>query len=322
MSNLIYPDLYCPFPSQINKHVDVLESHAMEWVMRFNLLKDEQSYQRFRKSKFYWLAASAYPNCQFEELKIANDVISWLFVWDDKCDISDLGKRPELINTFCNRFIEILNGAETTSKDIPLSHALSDVRKRIIQKGNLAFFHHFVYNFEHYFYGCIQESNNRLHVKLPTLEAYIKIRNSTSAAPLCLNLIEFCDHLIIPYSLRNHEIVSKITWMTVNILAWSNDIFSLEKEISLGEFHNLVLVLKHQQDIPLDKALILATEIHNKEVQNLISLEASMPYFGKEIDAEIAKYFSGFYSWIRGNIDWYSHSHRYQITENIELYAS
>ncbi len=322
MNNLIIPDLYCPFPPQINPHVDVLEKYGMEWVLRFNLLRDELSYQRFRKAKFYWLAASAYPNCQIEELKIANDVISWLFVWDDQCDISDLGKQPELIKIFCNRFIEILNGAEPTSKDIPLSYALSDVRKRIIQKGILTFFHHFVYNFEHYFYGCIEEANNRLHVKLPTLEAYIKIRNSTSAAPLCLNLIEFCDHLIIPYFLRNHEIVSKITRMTVNILAWSNDIFSFEREMSVGEFHNLVVVLHYQQNLPLKQALKLAAEMHDKEVKNLIDLEARIPSFGKEIDTEIAKYFSGFHSWIRGNTDWYSHSNRYQVTEIPELVAS
>lgn len=322
MEKLIIPDLYCPFPLQINKHVDVLEDYALEWVTRFNLLKDELSYQRFRKAKFYWLTASAYPNCQLEELKIANDVISWLFIWDDQCDISDLGKQPEIINIFCNRFIEILNGAELTTEDIPLAYALSDIRKRIIQRGKITFFHHFVHNFEDYFHGCIEEANNRLQLELPTLETYIKIRSSSAAVALCLNLIEFCDRVKIPYFLRNHEIITKINQMTINIIAWSNDILSVQREQLTGHVHNLVLVLHHQQNIPLEKAIKSAVVMHDKEVQNLMNLETYIPSVGKEVDGEISKYISGLHSWIRSNLTWSYSSVRYQILANKEFLAS
>lgn len=322
MEKFIFPDLYCPFPSQINKHVDVLEDYALQWVTRFNLLKDESAYQQFRKSKFYLLAASAYPNCQLEELKIANDVISWLFIWDDQCDMSYLGKQPEFLKSFCNRFIEILNGAELTSQDIALGYALNDIRKRIIKRGSITFFHHFVCNFEDYFHGCLEEANNRVQLILPALDAYIAIRSSSAAATLCLTLIEFCDQVMIPYSLRNHEIINKINRMTTNILAWTNDIFSVEREMSSGEVHNLVLILKVQNNSTLKEAITSAAELHDKEVKSLANLEASIPYFGKEVDAEIAKYLSGLHSWIRGNLDWYSQSGRYQIVESMELFAS
>ncbi|MHC5730433.1 MAG: terpene synthase, partial [Nostoc sp.] len=38
MQQLLSPGLYCPFPSQINKDVDILEEYALEWVLNFNLL--------------------------------------------------------------------------------------------------------------------------------------------------------------------------------------------------------------------------------------------------------------------------------------------
>lgn len=41
MKELLSSDLYCPFSSHINKHVDVLEEYALEWVTRFNLLANE-----------------------------------------------------------------------------------------------------------------------------------------------------------------------------------------------------------------------------------------------------------------------------------------
>jgi hypothetical protein len=72
MEKLILPDLYCPFPSQINTYAGVLEDYAFEWVLRFNLLPNESTYQHFLKTNFFWLTSCAYPNYNLEELKIGN----------------------------------------------------------------------------------------------------------------------------------------------------------------------------------------------------------------------------------------------------------
>lgn len=52
MNEFILPELYCPFPSRINKYAEILEDYSLEWVLRFNLLANESSYRRFCKSKF------------------------------------------------------------------------------------------------------------------------------------------------------------------------------------------------------------------------------------------------------------------------------
>ncbi|WP_338421706.1 hypothetical protein [Nostoc flagelliforme] len=63
MEKLISADLFCPFSPQINKNINVLEEYALEWVLGFNLLANESSYQRFCKSKFFLMAATTYPYC-------------------------------------------------------------------------------------------------------------------------------------------------------------------------------------------------------------------------------------------------------------------
>ncbi|BAY33228.1 Terpene synthase, metal-binding protein [Nostoc carneum NIES-2107] len=322
MEKFVLPNLYCPFPTRINDHVEVLAEYSLEWILRYKLMDRESLYQKFFKAKFYLLSAGTYPDCPLEELKIANDVISWLFIWDDQCDVSDLGKKPELLKSLCNRFLEILNGAELTHDDLPLGFALRDIRKRIINRGNITFFHHFVNSFEDYFYGCIEESNNRSYLVVPELEEYLKIRSCNAAASLCLNLIEFCNQVVIPYDVRHHQAIKSLTKMTINILAWSNDIFSAQREMANGEFHNLVLVLYYQQQKTIEQSLKIAAEMHDLEVKNLTNLIVNIPSFGKEVDAEVAKYISGLQSWIRGNLDWYAHSGRYQIAERMELVAS
>jgi 5-epi-alpha-selinene synthase len=54
-------------------------------------------------------------------------------------------------------------------------------------------------------------------------------------------------------------------------------------------------------------------------MESLVRLEASMPVFGNELDAELAQYVSIMHAWIRGNLDWYSYTDRYQSIEMLEL---
>ncbi|MCC5637521.1 terpene synthase [Nostoc sp. CHAB 5844] len=317
MQKLILPDLYCPFPSQINKYADVLEESALKWVLRFNLLTDDLTYQRFLKAKFYMLVALAYPYCQLEQLKVANDWMSWIFIWDDQCDMSTL--KPEVLKVFHKRFVQILNGAAVTSQDIPLSHALSDIRQRMLRLGSKNLLNHFIHTFKDYFHGCEQEANMSTQKIIPDVETYMSTRRSTIGVETSLALTEFCDKLNISDFLRNNEILQKIKLMTTNIICWSNDIFSFPKEFAIGHVHNLVLVLHHQQKIPLMSAVNLAVEMHDKEVTNLMELEASIPSYGEELDSEIAKYLLGLHAWISGHLEWYSYSGRYQTREKSDL---
>ncbi|BAY25801.1 terpene synthase metal-binding domain-containing protein [Calothrix sp. NIES-2100] len=322
MEKFIFPDLYCPFPYQINKYADILEGNGIEWLLRFNLLANESSYRRFCKSNFYLLVAGAYPFCELEEINIANDLFSWLFIWDDQCDMSDLGEKPEVLETYHKRFIEILNGAELTSNDISLTYALADLRKRMLKIAKVEWFQHFIQSFQGYFDGCVQEAANREKGITPDIDTYIKIRSLSSAGDITVELIEFCNHLMIPDALRQHDIVKKLKEMTINILAWCNDIFSVPREMASDDVHNLVLVLHYQQQLPLDVAIKRAAEIHDQEIQAMMNLELSLPSFGKELDAEVEQYILGMHSWIRGNLDWYFQSHRYQNNEKLELVKS
>ncbi|MEH2237284.1 terpene synthase family protein [Nostoc sp.] len=322
MKEITIPDLYCPFPTQINKHVDVLQEYAFEWVLRFNLLADESSYQRFSKANFFLLAAGTYPSCQLEELKIANDLLSWLFIWDDQCDLSDLGKQPELLKGFHNRFLEILNGEELTNQDVPLAHALSNLRYRILERGNTKWFHHFLRSFKGYFQGCVEEATNRIQGVVPDIDIYMAIRILAGGVEPVIELIEFCDHLIIPDFVREHDIVKKLKLMATKVLCWGNDIFSALREMADGDVHNLVLVLHYQQKLPLEQAIKRAAEIHDQDVRTMMILEASIPTFGEEIDAELAKYISGLHSWISANLDWCAQTTRYQTAEKLEVIKS
>ncbi|GBE93123.1 terpene synthase family protein [Nostoc cycadae] len=312
MEKLIFPDLYCPFPSQVNQYVDVLEDYAFEWVQQFNLLKNTSEYQLFSKAKFFLLAAYTYPYCQIEELKIANDWMSWLFVLDDKCDSSDLGKQPELLKTLHSRFLEIFNGSEINKHDIPLSHALNNLRQRMLQIGNARCFNYFAISLKKYFDGCVLESINRASTQVPDFDNYQMIHLLSSAVDISIDISEFCNHHLVSDFVRNHESIKKLKMMTNKIICLCNDIFSAPKEMASGDVHNSIIVLHFQHKIPLNQAVAIVANMHNQELQSFLDLQASIPYFNEEINHEVTKYLSGLHTWIRGNFDWSCNSGRYQ----------
>jgi len=319
MQKLILPDLYCPFPSQINQSVDVLKDYAFEWVMRFNLLSNEITYKRFSKTNFYWLTSCAYPHDNLEKLKIGNDWLSWLFIWDDHCDLSDFKNQPEALQVIHKRFLEIFTGAETTVQDIPLAHALSDIRQRMLQTYGKRYFHLLIPCLEDYFDGCVLQARNHSKLITPDIDAYVKTRRLSVAGDLVLAWVEYFNQLQIPNILRKHDIIEQINERAINILAWCNDIFSFPKELASNDVHNLVLVLHYQHQISLEKALEYAVDMHNQEVQAMLNLEASIPSFGEEVDIEVKKYISGIHDWIRGNFDWSKKTVRYNSLENLDL---
>ncbi|MDF5706103.1 MAG: terpene synthase family protein [Nostoc sp. S4] len=319
MQQLLSSGLYCPFPPQLNKHVDILEKHAVEWVLQFNLLANESTYKRFCKSKFFLLAASAYPDSNLEELKIANDWLSWVFIWDDQCDLSELKKQPQVLKTFHQRYLEILNGAEITNQDTLLSHALIDLRQRTLQRASMKWFKYFIRYLQDYFYGCVQEATNRAKGIVPDVDTYITIRRSSVGVYAVLALAEFCHQFMIPDVLRNHYLVKKLELITTDIIAWSNDIFSASREIASGDVHNLIYVLHYHKKISLEEAIEQVTKIHNEELNSLISIESFLPSLGEELDGYLTKYISVMHSWISGNIEWCFHSYRYHNLEKLEL---
>ncbi|MDZ8107843.1 MAG: terpene synthase family protein [Nostoc sp. DedQUE12a] len=319
MQQLLCSGLYCPFTPQINKHIDVLQEYALEWLLRFNLLANESTYKRFCKSKFFLLAASAYPDSNLEELKIANDWLTWVFIWDDQCDLSELKKQPQVLKKFHQRYLEILSGAEITNQDTLFSHALIDLRQRTLQRASIKWFKYFISYLEDYFYGCVQEATNRAKGIVPDVDTYITIRRSSVGVYAVLALAEFCNQFMIPDVLRTHYFVKKLELITTDIIAWSNDIFSASREIASGDVHNLVYVLHYHKKISIEEAIEEVTKIHNQEVISLIDLESFMPFLGGELDAYITKYISGMHGWISGNIEWCSHSSRYHNSKRLEL---
>ena len=322
MNTVVTPSLYCPFPTKVNEHIKQAEQHTNEWVIKFNLLQNESAYKNFYAAKFFELAAYFFPDAPFEEFKIVTDWSSWVFIWDDQCDMLNLGQNPDLLKIYQTRLLEVLKGYQPNHGDIPLAWALKDIRDRILAKASKPWFCTFIRVVEDYFNACIWEANNRMRKQIPGVDIYIEKRVDTGAAYTIFKLLEFTQQIFLPEAIQEHFFVKELAKIANNVICWSNDIFSLHREMKQGDVHNLVLAIKNEQRLSLDQAIKEAARLNITEAQSFLDFDANLPKFGEEIDAKLRSYILGLRYCIGGNLDWSAHTYRYQTNAKGFLQAT
>lgn len=315
--SITLPTLFCPFASTLNRHAEVVERTTIEWADRFQLLEDPHVRRRLGGVRVGWLVSHAYPNASREDLQLMTDWTTWLFLQDDQCDENGIGKQPEQLGIIHARSLEILRGAQPSANDRVLSHALLNLRQRMEQYGMQGWMPRFIATFENSLNASVWEATNRQRKVIPDVATYIRYRAFTGGLYTHIVLQELTEHLQLPATIREHPTIVQLTRMAVNVVCWANDLFSLMKEITQGDVHNLVLSLQHKHQLSLQEAVDRAAALHDTEVRAFIELTLRVPSFGMEVDVELKRYIAILRSWMRGNLDWSYMSGRYPLPETI-----
>ncbi len=312
MEALVKPALYCPIPSAIHPQVAAIQHHSLQWVRDFGLIAGDVAAERFAAAKFGWLAARAYPWTGLAEAAIVVDWNVWLFLLDDQCDEGGIGSDPAGLRAYCAALSAILRDPDAAPGAEPLARALRDVWGRMRARSAPDWQARFLKDADEYFAACVWEATNRAEGITPTVEEYIYYRPLTGALITDVDLIELTEHLNLPEDARLHPVVQALTAMANNVVCWSNDIISLEKEMRRGDVHNLVLAIRQRDQCSLPDAVARAAAMHDTEVRRFLATEAELPAFTPAVTADLRRYVAVLRAWMRGNLDWATDSGRYR----------
>ncbi|MCL7422150.1 MAG: hypothetical protein M8364_14725 [Methylobacter sp.] len=318
MQNFTIPSIYCPFPSAISPHAESIHRHTLDWVRQFDLVTNDKAFKRLRASKFGWLAARAYPNAPQDRLEIISDWNTWLFIIDDQCDEWGLGKNPEQLAALHARCLEILSGRNPGSEEAALVYALHDIHARISAIMPLSWRTRFVQSAAEYFESTVWEARNRSQSLWPDASTYILMRPYTGGLYTDIDLIDLTEGITLPLAVRKHPRIMELAVMTNNVVCWSNDIISLQKEFNHQDMHNLALIFHHHQAIDLQEAIDQVARLIENEVRQFIALEKSLPSFGADLDRDVKRFIAVMRAWMRGNLDWSFESGRYLPAKETE----
>jgi hypothetical protein len=315
---ILIPHLYCPIKSRINPHVKLTVNHTNQWVRQFDLHRDED-FKKYDADNFGYMTARFYPTAHPENLCLANDINVLLFVMDDAMD--NQVDRADLIssrNNFEIFIAEIMHILRKPKGSIHLPNgifeATKDIWLRLIEISSPEWQAEFILSIEKMFTAALWEYDNVAVGKSPTVAEFYEKRQYLGAAHISTDMIPVIESIKLPEDILLHPLVSELTVLARNAVCWANDLFSLSKEEEHGDQHNMVIIMKSENQCSLQEAVALTAKLHDKDMTKFISL-------GKELlniadnDLAISRYIQTLGAILKGNIDWSSYeTKRYQFT--------
>ncbi len=310
------PELYCPFPPLVNRNADIVEQRTIEWATQQGLLTDPIVRKRLEMVRVGWLMARTYPYTELDELQLLADWCTWLFLQDDQCDEKGIGKDPVQLAEIHNRSLAVLKGVPLHRNDRSLTIALVNLRQRLVERARYGWMPRFLASVAAAFDASVWEAGNRAANRIPSVEHYLAKRPFTGGLYTLVELMDLTENFNLPFEIYDHPYLQKLTRRAVNAVCLSNDVISLAKELRQGDFHNLVVVLRHKDNISLQDAVYRVAALHDAEVRAFINLELDMPSFGPTFEPAVKQYVTILKAWMRGNLDWSYMSGRYLLVQH------
>lgn len=313
------PPLYCPFPHRVNPHAEQARRQLSRWVGTVGLIRRQSARRRFEHADFGWFASVVYPTADEERIELMADWFAWLFLVDDQLDDGELGRDPEHAGQVVAGMRAVLQSADDGAgvagcDDLPTAvTSLADLWQRTATGMTGAWRRRFVQHLEDCLTAAsVWEAGNRQRGIVPGEDDYIENRRHTGAIYVCMDLIDVVARLDVPVDLYRSEEFSDTLDAACNVVCWTNDIYSLEKERSLGEVHNLVYVVQHHRALDGARAMAHVCEATSAETRRYLALEERLLRRYREHADVLTPYLDGMRTWIRGNLDWSGRTGRYR----------
>jgi len=308
--SLSTPALYCPFPTQLNPLVAQADEHTAQWVQQFDLVRSAEVWQHYREQRFTWMVARMFPDAGLEELCIAADLNTLLFVLDDQYDeataATEAVRKKENFELFLEQVRSILEDHQrkTLSQHGPALAAISDFWERICRLSSPRWQARFAESMKRAFVANLWRIELVKQNRLPAVEEYMRFRQQFGGANFFADLVEVMEGISLPDEVIWHGTVQTLITLCSDTICYANDLFSYRKELQQGDEMNLVMLLKHHEGLSLEDAVFKATRIHDDKVQQFVRLSRQLPSFSAGVNRELVRFVNALAVMMRGNIDW------------------
>src|SRR5262249_53150865 len=129
---------------------------------------------------------------------------------------------------------------------------------------------------------------------------------------------ELAGHIGIPTEIYEGPSLQAILREAVDIICWTNDVYSLRKELAHSEIYNVVMSIQHEQGCSLQEAVNQACTMVETRTHCFQELVQQLPLSPTKEGQDICTFLAGVGVWLRGNLDWSRATGRYTWIEDLE----
>jgi hypothetical protein len=316
------PVVFCPLLPRISPHAGEVQRSAVHWATRHGLLERPGAQRAFAGAKFANLMARAHPTAGIGELALATDWLTAIFALDDLLE-TGLVVEPARMRAGSEALLTWLGGDAGGADAVreafgrPITAALADVWRRTLQRTGAAWQTRFVQHVGEYLDGTVWESGNRAQGKLPSVAEYLTMRRHTAATEMFFDLIEPMHGVELPAAVVADPGYEAVRRTAGTVIGLFNDLISWQKEMAVGDRHNIVFIVGEERRLPPHDAVDAAVAEHDAQVAAFLAARDALTRGPWAADETVATDLADVGHWLRGNLDWSLESGRYAASLGI-----
>ena len=268
------PDVHCPYTPTQNPHVETILEPAAAWVAERGLVEDEPECEAAFPALSF--ASWAYPTASKELLEFLTDWYSWGFIEDDARDESSLSETPVELREHQRPHLAVLRDGESVDSHTPLSRTFATLRDRWSAWGTDTWRTRFEKHHLDYFAAHRWEARNRSLGQVPLRNEYLRNKQIAAGMYLIYDLVALTGGIERSSRLYRHPVYNDLLEAGANVLCWTNDIYSLEKELVADDVNNFVAVVRQEQQCSMRTAVETVTELIATETERFERLRTRL----------------------------------------------
>ncbi|KAI0346574.1 terpenoid synthase [Trametopsis cervina] len=314
MSTFTLPNLLamCPWKGSTNPNYEKAARESSAWVDSYNFFVDRKR-TAFLTGSNELLVSHAYPYADYYQFRTVCDFINLLFVVDEVSD-EQTGKEARKTG---ETFLNSLRHPECNDES-PLARMTKEFRNRLMKHIGPASFRRFVAHCDSYIDAVAVEAELRERGEVLGVASFQELRRENSAIRICFDLMELGLGIDLPDAVFEDMTFASLYWAAVDLVCWSNDVYSYNMEQSKGiGGNNIVTVIMQENHVDLQAACDLVGDRCKTLIERFTAVEKDLP---SELDTTaVAAFVGAMKDWVVGNLLWSFESTRYFGPQHAEV---
>ncbi|WP_460699099.1 terpene synthase family protein [Nocardia thraciensis] len=307
-----------PFPLCVSPFAESVQARLERWATESGLTTTPAAKSRFAASQFGIYASYMQADAPQEKLVTYAKFLAWLFLVNDQHG-ENVYSSPAAWHQAVHPLLTVVRTghADPSRLSAPAVQALANIVAIVYPCMSAAWIARFAEHCEQLFAAIEPESRRRQQRRIPPVETYVTNRRVGSAGFPLIDLFEYSAGSELPLELRDHPAYRELASATTDVMAWTNDITSLDKELAAGEVDNFVLVMQHAHGLSRRRAI---RSVEERVLQRIDEFRRADRDLVRALDAmhlsEKTRITADFCRrslrhWMIGNAVWAQHNPRY-----------
>ncbi|SEG99756.1 germacradienol/geosmin synthase [Nonomuraea solani] len=308
-----------PFRSSVSTYLKPARRRHLGWVREHGLVRSEAGWDEYLSWDLPQAAARTYPGTQTaDDMFMFMNWFSLAFLFDDQFDATSEGRVEQIAHVSREMITIPFRPAGAPPEEVcPITLAWVEVWAQLSMGMSESWRNRFASSWARFLAAHAQEVRISAAGENLDLAAYIDLRRRSVGIHHSIDAAERSCRTEVPVQIQAHPLMQNMRAAAADVIAYMNDLQSLEREERRGDSHNLVTVLMRHRGCSRAAAIDEAVRMTADRLAAYLHLESRVPRLCDELgmaqnqraatDVGVA----GIRNWIRGNYDWARNTGRY-----------